>query len=116
MRATNHHPMFIALRVLHLAIGASMTAATALLAWAALSGAFGPWSALALSALGVQWIVVALADGHCPLGAAHARYGDQKTMFELVAGPQYARHGFRRWGWLCASSAALLTVRLLLGA
>ena len=106
--------MVLALRALHLSIGLAMTAATAVLAWSALAGGFGPAVSLALSALGVQWIVVALNHGHCPLGAAHARYGDEKTMFELVAGPQYARHGFRRWGWTCAIAAALLTVRLAL--
>lgn len=50
-----------------------------------------------------------------PMGVVHARYSDEKTLFELVAGKQYAIHGFRNWGIICALGFALLALRVALG-
>ena len=106
--------MVVLIRAGHLAIGAVMTAATCCLWYSAIFGVVTPCLAPALALLGIQWTIIALNHGHCPLGAVHARYGDHKTMFELVAGKQYAVHGFRNWGIACAAGLILLVVRLLL--
>jgi peptidoglycan/LPS O-acetylase OafA/YrhL len=111
----HHHPMVYVVRSLHFVIGITMTAATTFLWYAALLRVLNVWTALSLAALAVQWIIVALNRGHCPMGVVHARYGDEKTLFELVAGKQYAIHGFRNWGIICALGFALLVARVLLG-
>lgn len=110
----HHHPMVYVVRSLHFVIGITMTAATVYLWYAALFRVLDLWLAFSLAALAVQWIIVALNRGHCPMGVVHARYGDEKTLFELVAGKQYAIHGFRNWGIICALGFALLVARTVL--
>jgi hypothetical protein len=112
---SHRHPMVYVVRSLHFVIGIGMTAATAWLWWAAIFRVLNAWTALTVAALAVQWIIVAFNRGHCPMGVVHARYGDEKTLFELVAGKQYAIHGFRNWAILCALGFALLLVRVVIG-
>jgi hypothetical protein len=113
MANTSYHPMVYGIRAFHFVIGISMTAATGYLWYAALFGVFGRWTLLTLAALAIQWIVVALNHGHCPLGAVHHRYGDEKTLFELVAGKEYAASGFRNWGVICVVGLLLLSARVV---
>lgn len=115
MASVAYPPMVYVVRSIHFVIGIAMTVATGYLWYAALFGVFGRWTLLSLAALLVQWIVIALNHGHCPLGAVHHRYGDEKTLFELVAGKQYAVNGFRNWGVICVLALLLLSVRLVLG-
>ncbi len=115
MASVAYPPMVYVVRSIHFVIGIAMTVATGYLWYAALFGVLGRWTLLSLAALMVQWIVIALNHGHCPLGAVHHRYGDEKTLFELVAGKQYAVNGFRNWGVICVLALLLLSVRLVLG-
>ncbi len=110
-----YHPMVYAIRTGHFVIGIGMTAATTYLWYAAIFRVLDAWLGLSLAALGVQWVIVAFNRGHCPMGVVHARYGDEKTLFELVAGKQYAIHGFRNWAIICALGFGLLVVRVALG-
>lgn len=110
----SYRPVVYAIRTLHFVIGLSMTAATGYLWYAALFAVFGRSTLLTLAALAIQWIVVALNHGNCPLGAVHQRYGDEKTLFELVAGKAYAANGFRNWGVICVLGLLLLSARLVL--
>lgn len=114
-RAGRYKPIVYVIRSAHLAIGLTMTAATFQLWYAGLFGVFNAWTGLAVALLAVQWIIIALNNGDCPLGTVHARYGDEKTLFELVAGRQYAIHGFRNWGFACAAGGILLAIRWMLG-
>lgn len=109
------HPMVYVVRSLHFVIGIGMTAATAFLWYAGLFRVINLWTGLSVAALAVQWFIVALNHGHCPMGVVHSRFGDQKTLFELVAGKQYAIHGFRNWAIICALGFTLLVARAALG-
>jgi hypothetical protein len=109
-----YQPMVYVIRSVHMVIGLTMTAATFYLWYAGLFGVFNAWTWLAVVLLAVQWIIIMLNRGDCPMGRVHARYGDEKTLFELVAGKQYAIHGFRNWGIACAAGGILLAIRLML--
>jgi hypothetical protein len=114
-RMSRRHPMVYVVRALHLVIGIGMTAATFYLWYAAIFRVLDVWTGLSVAALAVQWVIVALNRGHCPMGVVHSRYGDEKTLFELVAGKQYAIHGFRNWAISCALGFGVLAVRVALG-
>jgi hypothetical protein len=114
--STRHHPMVYVVRGLHFVIGISMTAATFYLWYAGIFRALNLWTGLSVTALAVQWFIVALNRGHCPMGVVHSRYGDEKTLFELVAGKQYAIHGFRNWAIICSLGFFLLVLRIAFGA
>jgi hypothetical protein len=107
--------MVYVVRTLHFVIGISMTAATTYLWYAGIFRVLNLWTALSVAALAIQWFIVTLNHGHCPMGVVHNRYGDDKTLFELVAGKQYAIHGFRNWGIICALGFVVLALRAVLG-
>jgi hypothetical protein len=115
-RMSRRHPMVYVVRAFHFVIGIGMTAATFYVWYAAIFRVLNAWTGLSVAALTVQWVIVAFNHGHCPMGVVHSRYGDEKTLFELVAGKQYAIHGFRNWAIICALGFALLGLRIVLGA
>jgi len=100
-----------AIRTFHFLIGITMTASVTYLWYAALYRRYDWWLALSLVALAVQGVALMLNKGDCPLGNVSARYGDRKTLFELVAGKQYAIHGMRNFGIFIALGIIVLVVR-----
>lgn len=111
--AKPYQRMVYVVRFGHFIIGISMTLATVYLWYSGLFRALNLWTIASIALLAGQWIIVMLNHGNCPLGVVHARYGDEKTLFELVAGKRYAPYGFRNWAVLCILGALLLVLRFL---
>jgi hypothetical protein len=81
----------------------------------------GAWNAqadtltyLALTALGIECILVLSAGGNCPLGPWLQRLGDDKPFFELLLPPRAAKAAIPTLGAIATIGAIALAVRVLL--
>jgi hypothetical protein len=103
-----------AVRAVHTAIYAVMTAATAYLLYAALAGARGPWLWISLGLLAMESAIFVGSGFKCPLSAVAVRYGAGEGLLSDTFLPErLTRHTFHIFAPLILLGVALLSVRWL---
>ena len=111
MPAKQLSPAAVAFRVAHTIVTAAFLAAIAYIWFCALSGRRDRLLRVAVTALGLEGIVVAANHGDCPLGGLGERLGDPDPLFELVLSPRAARRAVPTLGALASVGIVLLARR-----
>lgn len=107
--------MVYVVRTIHMTIGIFYTIAIFYIWFSVLFGIITIWTWLAIIAHAVEGIILLINGGDCPLGIFHHRYGDDKTLFELVAGKTYAKYGMKIWFSFAIVGTFLIILRAFLG-
>jgi len=69
---------------------------------------FTSWTVVSTAVILFEYAVVLLNKGSCPLGAVHRKFGDDKTLFELLLPKPVAKQVFPFFAVVSALGLAVL--------
>lgn len=110
-KTTKYQPMVYIVRAIHMIIGIFYTIAIFYIWFSAIFNIITIWTWLAIMAHVIEGIVLLVNRGYCPMGIFHNRYGDDKTLFELVAGKTYAKYGMKIWLFFAITGTIFVILR-----
>ena len=103
-----------AVRAVHTAIYGVMTAATAAVAYAAITGDRGGWLWLSLGLVTLESVVFVGCGLKCPLTGLAVRYGARRgSLFDTFLPERITRHTFTVFAPIILLSLAMLSARWL---
>ena len=102
--------MVTLVRLLHGALASFYMYCLGYIYYSGITDRFTGWTLVSSGVILFEGLVVLINKGNCPLGYFHRKFGDNKTLFELLLPPRLAKQVFPFFAVLSTIGLVILII------